>query len=409
MKFEFKLPDIGEGVVDGEIVRWLVEEGEEVKEDQPMVEVMTDKATVEIPSPRPGKILQRKGKEGEIVKVGEILVVIETGSEVSQPKAAQDLPAEEVRRPPAKEKEKVKAAPRPKTEAPALATPAVRKLARELGVEISQVEGSGPGGRITQEDVEGFAQTEKKTTTVAVAERPAKEGEEETIPYRGLRKKIGDHMAMATNTIPHFTYVEEVDVTELVRLRQEVMASAKAKGMRITYLPFIMKAVVEGLKEYSMLNATLDEKEGVIRLKKYYNLGVATAAPEGLIVPVVKEVNKKNIFQLASEMLELSEAARQGKIKLEDIRGGTFTITSLGALGGILATPIINHPEVAILGVHKISSRPVVRDGQIVARDMMYLSLSLDHRVVDGAVGAHFLHHVIRFLETPGLLSWETA
>lgn len=384
MLYEFKFPDIGEGVVEGEIVRWLVKEGEGVQNDQPLVEIMTDKATVEIPSPRSGKIVGRFGEEGEVVAVGSTLVVIET--ETAEP-------AVEKKEPPAE----ILASTRPTSRAQkapslaVLATPAIRKLAQELGVDLEETQGTGPGGRITKEDVER-------------ATAPASPSRVETIPYRGLRKKIGEHMVASKTRAPHYTYVEEADFTELVRVRQQMLASSPGQEVRITYLPFIMKAVVEGLQKHPLLNSTLDEEKGVIQVKKYYNLGIATATPEGLIVPVVRDTDQKSVAELAREVAELSAAAHDGKIKLEDLRDGTFTITSLGPLGGILATPIINYPEVAILSVHKISPRPVVRAGEIVVRDMVYLSLSLDHRVVDGVIGAEFLRDVIAILESPGAL-----
>ncbi|MDA2927077.1 2-oxo acid dehydrogenase subunit E2, partial [Acidobacteria bacterium AH-259-G07] len=376
MPFEFKLPDIGEGIVEGEIVRWLVKEGEHVEEDQPIVEVMTDKATVEIPSPLKGKIAKRIGDEGEVIKVGATMVVIEEKEEEGQSGVKLEPAKPRVDKPKTKLQE-----PRP-TEAPVpaggpvLATPAVRRLAREMGVELSQVQGSGPRGRVTREDLERFKSAPAEIRPERVKPRPAS-GEVETIPYRGVRKKIGERLVASKRTAPHFTYVEEVDVTELVRVRKQFQESDKGQKVRLTYLPFLMKAVVRGLKEYPLLNSTLDEEEGVIRLKKYYNIGIATDTPEGLIVPVVRDVDKKDILKLAQEVTGLSEAARAGKAKLEDLKDGTFTITSLGALGGVLATPIINYPEVAILGVHKIAQKPVVRDGQIVVRDMMNLSISL--------------------------------
>lgn len=393
MTYEFKLPDIGEGVVEGEIVRWLIQQGERVEEDQPLVEVMTDKATVEISSPHTGTILKRVGQAGEIIEVGATLVVIEQDvPNGNQSPAAQP----QVEKP--KRKSQI-SAPRPGKKEGArktvLVTPAVRKLAREMQIDLSQVEGTGPGGRITQGDLERFAGSPRRTEPT-----PLEDGlKTEPIPYRGLRRKIGEQLQYCKQTAPHYTYVEEVDATELVRLRAHLRESNK--NLRISYLPFIMKATVEGLKRYPLLNSTLDQENELILLKKYYNIGIATATPEGLIVPVVKNVDEKDLLQLAREIGDLSEATRAGKVKLEDLKGGTFTITSLGALGGILATPIVNFPEVAILGVHKISPKPVVRQNEIVIREMMNLSISLDHRVVDGAVAAEFLQHVVGLLQNP--------
>ena len=386
MAFEFKLPDIGEGIVEGEIVRWFIKEGEHVEEDQPLAEVMTDKATVEIPSPVRGRILKRGGEEGDIVEVGASLVVIETeehpGEEVETEGPEPEVPQVQVERKTEK--------PRQSVSHPPLATLAIRKLARERGIDLGQIQGSGPEGRITKEDL-------------LLASSGAAAGEVETIPYRGLRRKIGDHLVASKKTAAHYTYVEEADVTELVRTRKELLASGTT-DVRITYLPFFLKAVAEALKKHPLLNSTLDEEKGVIVLKKYYNIGIAVATPEGLVVPVVKGVEKKSLSQVAREVLELSAAARRGEIGQKDLKDSTFTITSLGILGGILATPIINYPEVAILGVHRISQRPVVREGKIVIRDMVYLSLSLDHRVLDGFVAAEFLRDVIALVEAPDAL-----
>jgi len=391
MSFEFKLPDIGEGVVEGEIVRWFIEEGDSVEEDQPIVEVMTDKVTVEIPSPRKGRIARRIGEEGQIIEVGTTLVVIEesgTGGPAAATRSRTEI--QKTEQPVADPENKIGS----DKNTGILATPAIRKLARQMGVDLSKIQGTGAGGRIVQEDLHQY-----QNTPTAIEEQA------ETIPYRGLRRKIGSQLLLSKKTAPHYTYVEEVDVTELVRLRAEL--EEKNKDVHLTYLPFVMRAVVEGLKKYPLLNSTLNEEEGVIQLRKYYNLGIATAAPEGLIVPVVKHVDTKNILQLAREIATLAESARAGKITLEELQGGTFTLTSLGALGGVLATPIINLPQVAILGIHKISQKPVVRNEKIVIRDMMNLSISLDHRVVDGIVAAEFLHHIIPLLESPDTLDTD--
>jgi pyruvate dehydrogenase E2 component (dihydrolipoamide acetyltransferase) len=288
---------------------------------------------------------------------------------------------------------KVRSTPKDKSKTakdPVLATPAVRKLARQMGLDLSEIQGSGRGGRVTREDLENHTPSTGKV---------------ESLPYRGVRKKMGEHLMISQRRAAHFTYVEEVDATEMVRLRKQFLDSDKGQKIRLTYLPFIIKAVVTGLKEYPLVNSSLDEEKEVIQLKHYYNIGIATDTPQGLIVPVVKQVDQKDTLQLAQELTRLSEAAAAGKTKLEDLRDGTFTITSLGALGGVLATPIINYPEVAILGVHKISQKPVVQDGQIVIREMMHLSITSDHRVVDGNLAARFLHHIIPAIEDPNLES----
>ncbi len=388
MLFQFKLPDIGEGVVEGEIVKWLVGDGDDVREDQPLVEVMTDKATVEIPSPVAGKVSKRHGQEGGTISVGAVLVEIETGNGTPKQQA--------------KSVEREMAVPlrRAQHATDVLATPAVRRLARERGVDLGKVKGSGPAGRITLEDLSQHQPEPEKPAAAAQTHTPVEP--EETLPYRGLRRKIGERMLASKTTAPHYTYVEEVDVSELSRVRN---IYNEMSGGRLTYLPFIIKAVVEGLRKYPLLNSSLDEENGVIRVKHYYNIGIATATEDGLIVPVVKEADQKSVLDLAKEIGRLSEAAKAGKIKVEELKGGTFTITSLGSLGGLMATPIINYPEVAILGLHKISPRPVVKDNQVVIREMMNLSISLDHRVVDGAVAAQFVAHVRMYLENPGLLA----
>jgi 2-oxoglutarate dehydrogenase complex dihydrolipoamide succinyltransferase (E2) component len=431
MPFEFRLPDIGEGIHEGEIVKWLVKEGDIVREDQPMVEVMTDKATVEIPAPRAGKILKLNAKEGETVKVGSVLVIIEELGE-AKPEPKREV----VEAPPQREPEPVAAAvsttatavaappPPSPTAAPAqrvLATPATRKLARELGVDISQIQGTGPGGRVTDEDVRRFAaaRTAPQPPPPSPAPTPSPaapafapsavvtDRREERIPLRGIRKRIAEHMHQSKTTAAHFTYVDEVDMTDLIQLREQMKPLAEQKGVKLTYLPFIVKASVAALKEMPILNASIDEAKGEIVIKKYYNIGIATATDEGLIVPVIKDADRKSLLEIAMEIERLAKAAREGKIALSDLQGGTFTITSLGALGGLFATPIINYPEVAILGIHEIKKRPVVRDNQIVIRDIMYVSLSFDHRLIDGDVGARFCKKIISYLENPKLLFLE--
>ena len=388
MLFQFKLPDIGEGVVEGEIVKWLVGDGDSVREDQPLVEVMTDKATVEIPSPVAGKVAKRHGQEGGTISVGAVLVEIETGN---------GTPKQQAR---SVEREIAVPLRRAQHATDVLATPAVRRLARERGVDLNKVKGSGPAGRITMEDLSQY-QPEPETAGAAVQPATGLEPEE-TVPYRGLRRKIGERMVASKTTAPHYTYVEEVDVSELSRVRN---IYNEMSGGRLTYLPFIIKAVVEGLRKYPLLNSSLDDENGVIRVKHYYNIGIATATEDGLIVPVIKDADQKSVLDLGKEIARLGEAAKAGKIKVEELKGGTFTITSLGSLGGLMATPIINYPEVAILGLHKISPRPVVKDNQVVVREIMNLSISLDHRVVDGVVAAQFIAHVRMYLENPGLLA----
>jgi pyruvate dehydrogenase E2 component (dihydrolipoamide acetyltransferase) len=420
MAFEFKFPDIGEGLTEGEIVRWLVKEGDEVKEGQPLVEVETDKALAEIPSPRTGVILKILAKEKEIVKVGQVIVVIgEKGEPLAAPppkpksvgvvgeleEAPEEAPAAEVRG----------EAARPTFVSPhALATPAVRALAKELGVDINNLKGTGPEGRVLEKDVRQAATAKEKPAEVKPVEAPKKVrkydlyGYVDRIPLRGVRRSIAKAMVKSKYTAPHVTTMDEADVTALWKIREKEKKAAEKKGIKLTILPFIIKAVLAGLKEHPYLNATLDDEDEEIILKKYYNIGVATDTPEGLMVPVVKNANDKSILQLAEELTHLAEKARNRTIDLADLKGGTFTITNYGALGGNYGTPIINHPEVAILGTGKIKDAPVVKDGKIEIRKILFLALSFDHRVVDGAEAARFLNTVIARLEDPDLILLET-
>jgi len=408
MVFEFHLPDIGEGVAEGEVVKWLVKEGAEVKENQPLVEIMTDKVNVEIPSPKKGTVLKLMAKEGEVVKVGQVLLAIgekdEQARTPSQEPAKPPIPAPaaaEVSQPVS-----LGTASASRKPPEILATPATRKLARDLGVDLSLVQGTGPGGRITDEDVQRFRKLGPRPVTAAVT-ATGKLGSEERIPLRGIRRKIAERMVKSKHTAAHVTHVDEVDMTEIVQLREKTRESTEKRGVKLTYLPFIIKALIPALKQYPYLNATLDDEKEEIVLKKYYNIGIATNTDQGLLVPVVKDADHKSITQLADEIARLSDRARAGQLTLDEIQGSTFTVTNVGGIGGVFATPIINYPEVAILGVHKITKRPVVRDNQIVIRDMTYLSVSFDHRALDGAMTAEFMNVVKQYLEDPKLLLLE--
>ena len=410
MVYEFRLPDIGEGVAEGEVVKWLVKEGVEVKENDPLVEIMTDKVNVEIPSPKKGTVLKLMAKEGEIVKVGEVLLAIGEKSEQTTTITSTPLTLETPTQSYAKTDvvaPVTSAAAILKKPQEILATPATRKLARDLNVDLSLVQGSGPGGRIIDEDVHRFKKSGAKALTLA-AQTPEKGGTEERISLRGIRRKIAERMVKSKHTAAHVTHVDEIDMTEVVQLRERTKESAEKRGVKLTFLPFIIKALIPALKQYPYLNATLDDERKEIVLKRYYNIGIATNTEQGLVVPVLKGADHKSITQLAEEIGRLSEKARTGQLTLDEIQGSTFTITNVGGIGGVFATPIINYPEVAILGVHKITKRPIVKDNQITIRDMTYISLSFDHRVLDGAMAAEFMNVIKQNLEDPKLLLLET-
>jgi len=427
MAYEFKLPDIGEGLVEGEIVKWLVAAGDTVEEDQPMVEVLTDKATVELPAPTAGTVSELKADEGEVVPVGQVIIVIDDGAGEAPAKEEKKEKEPEKETEKEKEKEKEKEEPEPAKEEKepepepkrereperkpepkagerkrVLATPATRKLARERDVDITQVRGTGPRGRVTKEDVESFA--ERGAEAAPAAAPSAETPEDRRVPVRGLRRLISQSMARSKGTAAHFTLVEEVHCDELVRLRGALKEEAEREGAKLTYLPFVMKALVPVLREFPFMNSQMDDDAQEIVLKGGINLGFATDTEAGLTVPVIHDVPNKSVLELAKEIEQAAARAREGRSTQEDVSGGTFTITSTGRQGGLLATPVINHPEVAILGVHAIKKKPVVRDDEIVVGHVMNLSLSLDHRVVDGMTGARFLNRLIEILSEPGRL-----
>ncbi len=407
MTLEFKLPDIGEGITEGEIVKWLVNTGDTVKEDQPLVEIMTDKVTAEIPSPTAGIIQECRGKEGEIVDVGAVIVVIESSASTSSKKKEAKIACKPAATATASCASSGTATPIQGSGQKVLAAPATRKLGRELGIDLSTVSGTGPRGRITPDDLRSFSGTPSSTSD-AIQKTQAKivfgDESEKRIPFIGMRRRIGDHLSKSKQTAPHFAYVEEVDMTELVSLRQQLKADAAEQDVKLTYLPFIMKAVIQGLKKFPSLNSSLDDAKGELVYKNYYHMGVATATDDGLIVPVVKFADKKSLYELATEIQDLSLKARNGQLKPDHVSGGTFTLTSIGSIGGLFSVPIINHPEVGIMGINKIEKRAVVRDNEIVIRDMMHLSISCDHRVVDGSEAALFVKYLIEYLEQPARL-----
>ncbi len=428
--FEFKLPDVGEGVVEGEIVKWLVKEGDAIAEDQPLVEIMTDKATVTIPSPKRGRVVKTVGKEGEIAKVHHTLVVLEL--DAGAPGAAAPAPASSHHGSPAPASSHhgspAAAAAAPSSNGASasskvLATPVTRRMAREHGLDLTTISGTGPQGRVTKADVvavidnKGAAQNRisapvelKGPSKPAAPAAPlTSSGQDQRIPLKGLRRKIAEKMVRSKFTAPHYTFVEEMDATELVKLRKRLNDQLAASGdtMKLTFLPFICKAIVAAMRKYPTLNSNFDEATQELIVRGAFNFGIAASTEEGLTVPVVKNVDQLSIRQLANEIARLGAAARDRKLKVDELSGGSFTITSLGQTGGLFATPIINHPEVAILGVHKMRKRPVVKDDQVVVREMMYLSLSFDHRSIDGALGADFTYEIIRYLEKPELLFLE--
>ncbi|MEN9785244.1 MAG: hypothetical protein RLZZ299_508 [Pseudomonadota bacterium] len=433
--FVFELPEIGEGVVEGEIVRWLVKPGDEVARDQPLCEVMTDKATVEISSPRSGRVARMHGNPGDVVKVHAPLVEIDEGGGTAAA-PAKAPPAASV--PPAPAKAPAAAAPSappaaaPAAPAPAkapattpggvpasvaarmppppgstpgergrtLASPAVRHAARGAGVDIAQVPGTGRDGRVTRADIDAFAGMPAPVAAPAL-QAPAPVAGDERIKIIGLRRKIAEKMVQAYRTAPHFTYVDEVDAGALVALRAQLQPLAQARGAKLSYLPFLMKAVAQVVREFPTINAVMDEADFSLVVRREVNIGIATDTDAGLYVPVVRNVESKSILELAAEVADLTQRTREGKARIEELTGGTFTITSVGNIGGRFATPILNHPEVAILGVNQVHDRPVARDGQVVIRPMMYLSPSFDHRVIDGAVAARFVSALKALVEQP--------
>lgn len=433
---DFKLPDLGEGVTEAEIDRWLVKEGQTIAEDDPLVEVITDKATAEIPSPYEGVVSKIHVGEGQVVTVGTTLVTIgdeaessagdaEAGLRQTQgagvdvsappPPAASPPSAPERVVTPSVAVTSVPPAPPPSTESASTnggsvkAMPPVRKLAQALGVDLTSITGTGPEGRITRQDVEAHASS--SATTDSSGQRqptPVPSGAKRREPFRGVRRKIAERMAHAHQVIPPVTHVEECDVTELDATRKLANERAGVGEAKLTFLPFIIKAVVAGLKDYPAMNASLDEERGEIVYHGDYNIGVAVDTAAGLVVPVIKNADQKRLRDIAVELERLAKAAREGTLKTEDLQGGTFTVTSPGPFGGLMATPIVMHPQSGILGVHRAIDRPVVRDGQIVIGKIMNLSVTFDHRILDGMTAAKFVLDVVRLLQHPAVLALES-
>lgn len=407
-EYVVKLPDVGEGIAEAEIVEWHVHVGDTIAEDQVMVEVMTDKATVELPSPVAGTVLSVGAAVGDIIPVGSPLIRIDIGSaETSEGPPTTPL-TEQTETPPAAPTPPPQATPPPTPGAPPpdrqvmpTAAPAVRQRAVSLGIDLADVIGTGPDGRVVHADLDAHLMHTRSPspTTSAQADDTI-----DTVPVIGLRRNIAQRMQVAKTRIPHFTYVEEIDVTEVERLRAELNQQHVDRQSRLTVLPFLMRAVVVAIHDFPQMNARYDDDNGVVRRHRSVHLGVASQTPKGLMVPVIKNAETRDLWDCADEVTRLSTAARSNKITIEELSGSTITISSLGSLGGIVSTPIINYPEVAIIGVNKIATRPVYVEGAVLPRQIMNLSSSFDHRVVDGADAASFIQRIKTLLETPALL-----
>jgi len=413
MNYVFELPEVGEGVVEAELINWLVNVGDTIAPDQPVCEVMTDKASMEINCPKGGKITSRFGEAGEIIPVHYRLLEIAEGTAAEKPAPTIESPKE-----PKKQIQPQKQTPVKKpvaTQAPiktqskagkVLAAPAVRAFASKKGVDLTGIIGTGRGGRITREDIESIMHPTEIVSPPAV-QAAVSFGEDKEIKIIGLRRKIAEKMVEAVQRAPHFTYVDEVDATELVAMRNSIKGLATDQGVKLTYIPFIMKALVSVFRSFPTVNAVMDEEKFAMTLRGEVNIGIATDTPQGLYVPVIKNVESKSLLELAAEISDITTRTREGRVQLHELQGGTFTITSVGNIGGRFATPIINHPEVAILGVNQIHDRPMVINGEVVPRKMMYLSPSFDHRVIDGAVAARFVSALKKILENPASLMLE--
>jgi pyruvate dehydrogenase E2 component (dihydrolipoamide acetyltransferase)/2-oxoisovalerate dehydrogenase E2 component (dihydrolipoyl transacylase) len=416
---DFALPPVGEGLIEVELVRWLVHPGDAVKRGQPLVEVMSDKATMEVPAPFAGRITTTVAEPNTKVKVGQLLLKYDADASVVTTPAPVGAMASGGRKPPVEPTsvpEFNRGLTPPARQANGTnghhvaAAPSVRHLARKLGIDLGKVKGSGPAGRVLVEDLtthlkpraESAAPTKSAGTDVSKLDFGVAGTRVKLV---GMRRKIAEHLVVSTRTIPHYAYIDECDLTDLVRLRQQLKDPFAKAGVKLTYLAFFVKAVARALKDVPVVNSTFDEPNQEVVLHPHYHVGVAVAAPSGLIVPVVKNVDKLDVAGIASEIERLSEDAKAGKSKLDDLKGGTFTVTSVGGIGGLISTPIINHPEVGIMGIGKVVKRPLYdSNGILRPTDVVYLSFSFDHRIVDGAVGASFGNAVIRYLQNPATL-----
>lgn len=455
MAFQFKLPDIGEGIHEGEIVKWFIKPGDKVQEDDVLCEVQNDKAVVEIPSPVAGTVEEVLVEEGTVATVGQVLVTFDApgyedlkfkGDEedhapAEQPKqekteaqvqstleAGQDIKKEATEAPAPAAGTGAGAAAAPQVDVDPnrriVAMPSVRKYAREKGLDIRQVPGSGKNGRIVKADIDSFlsggtaaAAPQAEAQQAAPAEEAPKAAAAQAIPQgqypetrekmSGIRKAIAKAMVNSKHTAPHVTLMDEIDVTKLVAHRKKFKEVAAGKGIKLTFLPYVVKALTSALREYPALNTSLDDATSEIVHKHYYNIGIAADTEKGLLVPVVKDADRKSVFSISNEINELAAKARDGKLAPDEMKGASCTISNIGSAGGQWFTPVINHPEVAILGIGRIAEKPVVKDGEIVAAPVLALSLSFDHRMIDGATAQNALNHIKRLLNDPELLLME--
>lgn len=441
-KFEYRFPELGEGLHEGEIIKMLIKPGDKVTDEDIIMEVQNDKAIVEVPCPVNGTVQEVLGSDGAIFRVGQVVAVIDAEGDIpeqaevadhgagAQEADAAQGGAETTDSPAANSPSEAKAGGVSGTTAPAapnrevLATPSVRKYAREQGVDIAQVTGTGNAGKITREDIDAFkngggaaapapAAVQAGDKAEAAAAAPAATtvagpgGEEERVPFKGIRKAISNAMVKSAYTAPHVTIMDEVDVTELVAFRTRMKPIAEKKGVKVTYLPFIVKALVAASRQFPALNASIDEEKNEIVYKKHYDIGIATDTDSGLIVPVIKDADRKSIWMIADAIRDLASRGREGKLAPNEMRGSTISITNIGSAGGMFFTPIINYPEVAILGTGRISEKPVVKNGEIVVAPVMALSLSFDHRLIDGATAQNFMNYIKELLANPELLVME--
>ena len=415
-KHVFKLPDVGEGIVEGEIVKWNVKPGDTVKEDEPLVELMTDKATVAIPSTVNGKVVSTTGKPGDMIPVGSELIVFEVdGAGSSEPEPKPEPAAKPVEPEP---KPEVKPVAKPAESKPApvpistpspvissgtkpLASPAVRRRAREAGVDLAQVPGTGPAGRISHDDLDSFISGGGR---LAAVQSGVKMTGVEEVPVIGLRRKIAEKMSISKRSAAHFSYFEEVDVTELESLRQHLNSTRAENQPKLTYISFIIQGLIKALKKFPQCNAIYDEEKNVVLRHQAVHVGISTQTEDGLMVPVIKHAEARDIWDTANELIRVTSSAREKTATVDELTGSTITITSLGAMGGLGATPIINHPEVSIVSIHAARDRAVVREGEIIIRRMMNLTASFDHRIIDGYDGALLIQELKSILEYPATI-----